>query len=181
MQRHCLHARALLHLVIIFAAFFFSTAEALDKTHTLSSVMADDAGSRVAAKKSGASWDGEQLVLIDMWQNVESELVRKSCHDAFRNGERHAPDKEVQVVLPPLENDLRWKKMASSWIGLGNGTNPKIDIAGAIKAVVLELDAPHLRPTSILARFKAGTVLACHSLTSLMRNLRSHVEQHAEL
>jgi hypothetical protein len=130
--------------------------------------MADDLHFRQTAEKSMAlSWQQEQTALVNMWQEQDHEIVRSACHEAFRVGDRNAPSKDgVQIVLPPLESDKRWQKMESTWMFLKNGSG--FNLAGALQSVVLELDAPHLRPTSIIARMREGTALACHSLASLM-------------
>jgi hypothetical protein len=67
-------------------------------------------------------------------------------------------------------NQCRWQECRDAWQMLKIRDE---SIGADIKAVVSDLDAPHLRPTSILQRIQGGVKPACHGLFTLVDYLRA--------
>ncbi len=67
-------------------------------------------------------------------------------------------------------NQSRWQECSDAWHVLKKRED---SIGSEIHAVVSELDAPHLRPTSILQRIQGGVKPACHGLFTLMDFLKA--------
>ncbi len=67
-------------------------------------------------------------------------------------------------------NQCRWQECRDAWQIL---KSRDASLGSEIKAVVNELDAPHLRPTSILQRIQDGVKPACHGLFTLVDYLKA--------
>jgi hypothetical protein len=67
-------------------------------------------------------------------------------------------------------NQCRWQECKDAWQKL---KCRDVSVGTEIKAVVSELDAPHLRPTSILQRIQDGVKPACHGLFTLVDYLKA--------
>jgi hypothetical protein len=69
-------------------------------------------------------------------------------------------------------NQTRWQQCKTVWLTEVK-TEDSAELGAHLKSIVEELDAPHLRPTSILSRIQGGVNPACHSLFALMDHLKS--------
>lgn len=92
------------------------------------------------------------------------------------------PRKEAAALAMCLEcsdvSDICMKVSRARWIQCEEAWKSQLkfgsdELGQNIKSVVEDLDAPHLRPTSILDRIQGGVNPACHSLFALMDHLKN--------
>ena len=123
--------------------------------NSLEKVMEMDAAFKAAAKSQQLDTIAEGKALLDMMgsQGAHQEMVDKACKSTLSQ-ERWEQCKE---------NHKAWERAGVEATGV------------AIKAVIEDLDADHLRPTTIYQRLASGNCAPCHGLASLMVHLQSRL------
>ncbi len=118
---------------------------------SLEKVVEMDAAFRATTKSQAFDTVLEGSALLDMMQGSKREMVEKACSGT-------------------LTKD-RWeqcKEQYKAWHSAGMQAT-----GAAIKAIVEDLEADHLRPTGIQQRLSGGNCAACHGLASLMSHLKT--------
>ena len=100
----------------------------------------------------------EQVQAIDIDPKIEANALA-ACFDSA----------EVSNICTAI-SETRWQNCKDFWRSLLSAKNE--DLGAKIKTVVEDLDAPHLRPTSILQRIQGGVKPACYGLFSLIDHLK---------
>ncbi len=119
--------------------------------NSLEKVVEMDAAFRSTAKTQVFDTAAEGSALLDMMQGSKRDMVEKACSGT-------------------LTKD-RWeqcKEQYKTWQSAGTQAT-----GAAIKAIVEDLDADHLRPSGIQDRLNGGNCAACHGLASLMAHLKT--------
>jgi hypothetical protein len=183
----------MLRLALLLIVVALSSAE-----HTLGSVQADDAAYRESQKPSTAGAEAQALAALLQKDGTEHKTATAACTEAYVTS---ADKSREGSVLPPLDQDKRWQLMAKiwherqTWLGAADTPGPApppgstaastqvadvnadvVNLEHIVSGLVSFFDAPHLRPTLVLAQMKSGNALACHSLLTLMKHLQNHRE-----
>eukprot|EP00277_Geminigera_cryophila_P041451 CAMPEP_0173095138 /NCGR_PEP_ID=MMETSP1102-20130122/31634_1 /TAXON_ID=49646 /ORGANISM="Geminigera sp., Strain Caron Lab Isolate" /LENGTH=127 /DNA_ID=CAMNT_0013984741 /DNA_START=1 /DNA_END=384 /DNA_ORIENTATION=+ len=118
---------------------------------SIEEVMKMDAEFQAAASASALDPTIEATALREIFEGASRDLVETACKKTL--------------------NAERWGKCRESW-GAWQSDEQQ-SLGPAVKAVIEDLEAEHLRPSGILQRLQQGVDPACHGLCALMGHLDS--------